>query len=1256
MIGEVPRALASPGGVIEMRVDGDGDRTKELLLRFKALPAAEGAAKGQIRVDLIQLSSIGATGATGAAQSQSFDAPAGAVKALGPWVTQIANGHDPLEIELVALEQTPSGATLKMQLFPPISHAAHHRSYAVSIDKQTRQYEFPAEARPDNPLVKSASSGNTGGISRFEVVLGEFGDRFWVMFEPQPGGPGVFSIAALNPDGPAGARGFPVTGRATTFARVASGANSLAIDLDNDGKPDLQLFDALSAPLYGGSSHAPLRAERDHAIKIVGAAIGGDQQATFLVRDGRFVDEFWDNAGAKGRDQQAAAAASATQILGDQASESRTKDASGNARDGDVGALMSRIAGMLTANRLKAKNAGAISDRLYTAWEQLSTQLIVLGPQLAPGADKAGRDAKLQDAAAASAEAFYREFSAATAAAVHKTYGRYQSQSVNDFTGTHESAGLVHTVEGPGVRLPDEIRAGRWSQVTADFDQLVAGLDRWIAAKLPAGHDAQAQQYLTGMQASLGKVKDKPGVVRISAAFQPDASYNTNTRRWSEIPLMLLAWQADGKWWLQDSTNPGREPFLDRVDAHPGDTHPPAEIFQQLDYARHFPKGIIHYQIPGGLGGQVITTERKSWTDFVQWIGLGLAVVGISLATFGTGTVAATAAAVAFAASGVAGAVYAGGDLYERAQHGDLEPAAVVMDLAQIAAGLLGAGAAISGSIAVSAANADRAVTAGVEGAVAWSGAAARIAGFAQKAYVPLLGGAAAADGVNLMAMTADIAAQIAKIREGAGSPADKRAAIIALLAQGIALTGITILSIKGAMPEIRSGRAAIVVELENGIPVARATRAEPAPLTPKPVTSPKVTSSGAVDHAPSPADDWVTHVRTRLDAEAQARLDTQRKTQSSQQLMDHFQGDIDAAVDALTKPGIKPPPPAKDTVEELCLGALPARGPARWKYIENPANWPPARAALHDALLAKARMQAQAFADAMQKGQPTVYAMRGNTAAGKTRAVNTVPELAGAMTATERMPYRAINPDSFKPDLIAATPGKTSSQVHSEASMLATRLQEELEGLKTSDGKELGSILIDRRLAELKDVQDCIKLAKDTGRKFNLYDIDAPLEVSLAGVLERQAGGADPLPPFDAVAGGFSAVRNNRKAIVEMFSSDATLGTYELYATTARGDRVKVATVQGGHPPALLDEALYLQLIAEGGARAELLAQTRITSQAVEDLIKDLPAERQAKIRGVLQKYEGWTWKSALDAHSLEQAKPSAPTTSSMGAARDGR
>ncbi len=169
---------------------------------------------------------------------------------------------------------------------------------------------------------------------------------------------------------------------------------------------------------------------------------------------------------------------------------------------------------------------------------------------------------------------------------------------------------------------------------------------------------------------------------------------------------------------------------------------------------------------------------------------------------------------------------------------------------------------------------------------------------------------------------------------------------------------------------------------------------------------------------------------------------------------------------------------------------------------IDDPNSWIPERRALHDQLIKKAAADALAFADAVD-GPPTIYAMRGNTGAGKSRTIKEggLPELVDPIAATEGRPHRAVNPDNFKDDLYKAD-GKvplTSDQVHAESSMLARRLQQELADMRRTDG-ELGSMMIDKRLGSVDDVTELADLALKTGRKLNVNDVDAPLEVSLGG------------------------------------------------------------------------------------------------------------------------------------------------------------
>ncbi len=329
-----------------------------------------------------------------------------------------------------------------------------------------------------------------------------------------------------------------------------------------------------------------------------------------------------------------------------------------------------------------------------------------------------------------------------------------------------------------------------------------------------------------------------------------------------------------------------------------------------------------------------------------------------------------------------------------------------------------------------------------------------------------------------------------------------------------------------------------------------------------------------------------------------------------------------------------------KDTVEAYTTKELPPYGSERWKFLDDPNNWTPERQALHKELIEKAQGDAQQFADAAQIGDPTIYAMRGNTAAGKTRAIKgNIPELEEPVNATKDLRHRGVNPDDFKVDLREAQTDitLTSSQTHSESSMLSGKFEDTLRTIQTSDGKELGSILIDKRLARLEDVQAYAKMAEDTGRKLNVYDVDAPLEVSLAGVLERIPGGNDPLPPYKIIADGFKDVRTNRADVIKFFEDNPQLGKYELYGTLADGSKVKVVEVVNGKRTTF-NEELYKEITAPPGELPDFIANTKINSESIEALTKSLSPERAQKVREILEPYMGKTWKEALDAHSQKK------------------
>ena len=322
----------------------------------------------------------------------------------------------------------------------------------------------------------------------------------------------------------------------------------------------------------------------------------------------------------------------------------------------------------------------------------------------------------------------------------------------------------------------------------------------------------------------------------------------------------------------------------------------------------------------------------------------------------------------------------------------------------------------------------------------------------------------------------------------------------------------------------------------------------------------------------------------------------------------------------------------------------VPTSGSERTAALMNPANWTPARQALHEALLDKAVKDCQAFADAAQKGEPTVFAMRGNTAAGKTRAVkSSVPELAEPLAKLAKLEpeviHKTINPDDFKVQLARATDAPVNSgQVHEESSILAKKLEQRVRDIKTSDGKETGSLLIDKRLGTPESVEEYAALAKGTGREFKLCDVDAPFENSLIGVLERRPNDGSPLPHYGIVSEGFEESRGNRAAVVKHFQDHPELAKYELFGTTPQGTQVKVAEVVSGRL-VVHDQAQFDSITLDPADDPSFSAKRNelITHERIERAVANLPNDRAQKVRGVLQKHMGKTWDQALKQHSLK-------------------
>jgi hypothetical protein len=331
---------------------------------------------------------------------------------------------------------------------------------------------------------------------------------------------------------------------------------------------------------------------------------------------------------------------------------------------------------------------------------------------------------------------------------------------------------------------------------------------------------------------------------------------------------------------------------------------------------------------------------------------------------------------------------------------------------------------------------------------------------------------------------------------------------------------------------------------------------------------------------------------------------------------------------------------PAKTDIrysyDELTVGEPPTEWNAQKKWLSDESHWVSERKQLHRELLEKAHEEASKFANMMMgRGEPTVYAMRGNTASGKTRLAKSgaMPEIEAAVRATGD--GRSINPDNFKGELMRHG-GFTANEVHMEASVLADKLQAEMQNEHTADGKP-ASMIIDKRLLGLDEIESYAKMAKDTRRKFAMSDVDTPLENSLVGVLGRKVGGNDPLVPFVPVAEGFKGARRNRADVIAWFQSHPE-ASYTLYGTTPDGAKVEVASVNAGKL-AVNNEAMYEELTAKPGDETDVMSATIISQSSIDEIVGAIKDPKYAaQVADELKPYVGKTWKQAVDAHSKER------------------
>jgi len=302
--------------------------------------------------------------------------------------------------------------------------------------------------------------------------------------------------------------------------------------------------------------------------------------------------------------------------------------------------------------------------------------------------------------------------------------------------------------------------------------------------------------------------------------------------------------------------------------------------------------------------------------------------------------------------------------------------------------------------------------------------------------------------------------------------------------------------------------------------------------------------------------------------------------------------------------------------------------------YLNNSENWVPERRVLHKQIIDEEYAKAQLLSTRLSDEELTIYALRGNIAAGKTTATRNDELFRKALDETGE-PSGAIAPDTYKDALrkVDMEDGKytlSHNQVHSESTMISRRITSQLL-------QEQASLLVDKMMAEEHSIRNIATMAEENNRAVKLLDLDVPLEVSCLRVLSRLAGGKDPLIHFDSIAQGFSGIRQNRASLIEQVIDNPNIKDYVLYVADETGATVKAAQKVNGAFMVIegQEEAFKRAVSKDTDSTVAQIAGTVIDETYIGGILSRTPEAMQPKVRSSLERYKGKTMKEALDIHA---------------------
>jgi hypothetical protein len=449
-----------------------------------------------------------------------------------------------------------------------------------------------------------------------------------------------------------------------------------------------------------------------------------------------------------------------------------------NKDEGDISAAEKDLVQLTIVASTMRNTVGreVLPGEVINAWNEADKALISIAPAVA----KDELSDELQEATKLPVELFFEEF-----------WGSIVAPS-----GPVENADLDDLILDARAALQHATNQAGWKGVFADYNEVVEAMDNYIAAELEKkGRKDEGEQLkiIGGRARALADLlREHRGAQKVRAVYYPeDTLQNVGEPGVPNfaaqgIQLFFYLYREDDTWNLADITTP-QQVKVTSGSGGSADT-PDMSIFSDVNSKLRFPTGRIYFYLPDGTSWLQECTEPWRLSEWLTWIGIGIAAIGLAIVTLG-----ASIPAELIIIGGAVGVAAGVSDIMEKKRAGVLTTKDIAVDGLQIAASILTAGSAGLGKVVVS-----EAVAAGVS--------AAEIGGLAGKLFVPVTIAAAGTDITSFAVLTSDAVSTLQAIDKLPGSDEDRKMAKLRILAQLIGMGLITFLGVKGNISAARMG------------------------------------------------------------------------------------------------------------------------------------------------------------------------------------------------------------------------------------------------------------------------------------------------------------------------------------------------------------------------------------------------------------------------------------------------------------------